>query len=148
MESTTTQTEQPSPDSSIGESRPPSDASSSGITSGYQYPPQGDWFRSRRIKKEEVQKPWLDRKDPKEKWVTIIPLVGLFLGFCIVGVLVWDGYRSVVQHSYCEVLNDDFTSWNSKVWTKEVEVGGYGYVVRRSVYSMAINCMIVTVSSR
>ena len=110
----------------FAESRPESLTGSSGATSGYQYFPRGEYFRSRRIKKGEIERPWLDKKDPREKWMTIIPLIGLFLGLCVVGILVWDGVRSVAQHKYCEVLNDDFTTWNSNVWTKEVEVGGFG----------------------
>lgn len=111
---------------SLPTSRAPSDADGSGSSTSYQYFPRGEYFRSRRIQKGEIHRPWLDKKDPREKWVTIIPLIGLFLGVCITGVLVWDGIRSVAKHSYCEVFSDDFSSWNSKVWTKEVELGGYG----------------------
>lgn len=111
---------------SLPTSRAPSDAEGNGSTSSYNYFPRGEYFRSRRVKKGEVERPWIGKKDPREKWVTIIPLVGLFLGFCITGVLVWDGVRSVATHKYCEVFSDDFSSWNSKVWTKEVELGGYG----------------------
>lgn len=69
----------------------------------------------------------MDKKDPKEKWVTIIPLIGIFAGLALSGVLIWDGLRSVVNHNYCQVLNEDFSNGlNSKIWTKEVEVGGYG----------------------
>lgn len=69
----------------------------------------------------------MDRKDPKEKWVTIIPLVGIFVGLALSGVLIWDGLRSVVNHNYCEILNEDFSNGlNSKIWTKEVELGGFG----------------------
>ncbi|CCF34135.1 beta-1,3-glucan-binding protein [Colletotrichum higginsianum] len=86
------------------------------------------YFHSRRIRKEDVEKPWLDKSDPKEKWVTIIPIVGIFIGLAVSGFLVWDGIRSVVKHKYCPVLMEDFASGSldSNVWTKEVEVGGFG----------------------
>ncbi len=84
------------------------------------------YFRSRRVKKGELEKPWLDKKDPKEKWVTIIPILGIIVGLGISGFLVWDGLRSVVKHKYCLVLADDFTSFDDAVWTKEVQVGGFG----------------------
>ncbi|KAK4995303.1 hypothetical protein LTR66_004844 [Elasticomyces elasticus] len=85
------------------------------------------YFHSRRIKKGEVERPWLDRKDPKEKWVTIIPIIGIFIGLAVSGFLVWDGLRTVVNHVYCPVLDETFSGGlNSKVWTKEVEVGGFG----------------------
>jgi hypothetical protein len=103
-----------------------SEVASRASSTGYQYFPKGVYFRSRRIRKEDVQLDWLQKRDPREKWMTIIPLVGLLLGLAIAGVLVWDGIRSVAQHKYCEVLNDDFSSWDSNVWSKEVEVGGYG----------------------
>lgn len=66
-------------------------------------------------------------KDPREKWVTIIPMIGLLIGLAIAGFLVWDGLRTVVNHKYCPVYVDDFSQgFDSKIWTKEVEVGGFG----------------------
>lgn len=111
---------------SLPNTRPTSITGATGSTSSYQYFPRGEYFRSRRVKKGEIERPWIGKKDPREKWVTIIPLIGLFLGLCITGVLVWDGVRSVARHKYCEVLSDEFSTWNSKVWTKEVELGGFG----------------------
>ena len=88
------------------------------------------YFHSRRIKKGEVEKPWLDKKDPREKWVTIIPIIGIVIGLGIAGFLVWDGMRTVVNHEYCPVLTEDWKNGiDPKIWTKEVELGGFGYVV-------------------
>ncbi|KAL1874340.1 hypothetical protein VTK73DRAFT_472 [Phialemonium thermophilum] len=85
------------------------------------------YFHSRRVKKGEIEKPWLEKKDPKEKWVSIFPLIGILIGLGISGFLVWDGIRSVVKHKYCLVLSEDFSNGlNSAVWTKEVQVGGFG----------------------
>ncbi|KAH7362337.1 gram-negative bacteria-binding protein [Plectosphaerella cucumerina] len=116
------------PFASPGNSRPPSSYGSSSAreTGRYEAPGQR-YFHSRRVRKEDIQKPWLEKKDPKEKWVTILPIVGILIGLGISGFLVWDGYRSVIQNKYCLVLDDDFSKGiDSKVWTKEVEVGGYG----------------------
>lgn len=67
------------------------------------------------------------KKDPKEKWVTIIPLIGLALGFGVAGFLIYDGLSSVVHHKYCPVMSDDFSQGlNTNIWTKEAEVGGFG----------------------
>lgn len=85
------------------------------------------YFHSRRVRKGEVEKPWLGKPDPKEKWVTILPVLGILVGLGISGFLVWDGIRSVVKHNYCLVLEDDFSNgFNTDVWTKEVEAGGFG----------------------
>jgi hypothetical protein len=98
-------------------------------TSGYETRrPHSEYFRSRRVKAEDVERPWLEEKHPRQFWVKCFPLVGLVLGLTVTGVLIWDGVRTVARHNYCEVLNDNFTSWNSDVWSKEVEVGGFGYV--------------------
>lgn len=92
------------------------------------------YFHSRKLNKDEVEKPWTVQKHPKQKWVNIIPAIGILIGFGIAGFLVWDGYRSVVQHKYCPVLDDDFSGGlNSNIWTKEVEVGGFGYVTFSTV---------------
>lgn len=109
-------------------SRAQSATESRGTSSGYQYFPPGVYFRSRRIKKSEIERPWLEKKDPREKWMTIIPLIGFFLGLCVVAVLVWNGVREVAVHKYCQILDEDFSFWNDKIWTKEVELGGYGSV--------------------
>ena len=101
-----------------------------GESSGIAQPAAPTYFRSRRVRKGEVQRPWLARKDPKEKWVTIIPVVGLVAGLILAGLLVWDGLRTVVSHKYEVVLDENFSSGSldPKVWTKEVEVGGFGFV--------------------
>jgi hypothetical protein len=102
-------------------------ASRTGSTTALQLPEQSRYFRSRRVKRGTVERPWMNRKDPREKWVTIIPLMGIFAGLVLSGLLIWDGLRSVVRHEYCLVLDEDFSGGlNSKVWTKEVEVGGFG----------------------
>lgn len=96
---------------------------------GYHTPP-GGYFRSRRIKKEQIEKPWLTSgKDRKAKWQTIIPALGLFIGLAIGGYLVYDGWTSVPVHTYCPVLDEDFSTssgLDSKIWTKEAEIGGFG----------------------
>lgn len=98
-----------------------------GSTTAFQAPNQPRYFRSRRVKKGTVERPWLDKEDPKEKWVTIIPLMGIFLGLCISGLLIWDGLRSVVNHKYCPVLNEDWSrGFSNKIWVKEAELGGFG----------------------
>ena len=88
------------------------------------------YFHSRRVRKGEIEQPWKAKKDPKEKWVTIIPIIGLLAGLAIAGFLVYDGISSVVHHTYCPVLNEDFSQGlNPKIWTKEAEVGGFGYAL-------------------
>ena len=94
---------------------------------GNNIPGGSAYFRSRRVQKGEIEKPWMKRKDPKEKWVTIIPMVGLALGVALAAFLVYDGMRTVVKNSYKLVLDEDFsTGLDPKIWTKEVEVGGFG----------------------
>lgn len=97
-------------------------------STSYQPPGNPRYFRSRRVKKGEVEKPWLNKKDPREKWVTIIPLIGVAIGLAIAGFLIYDGLKSVQNHTYCPVLLEDFSSGelNPSIWIKEVEVGGFG----------------------
>ncbi|KAI9778017.1 MAG: hypothetical protein M1839_008422 [Geoglossum umbratile] len=112
--------------SSPDPSRPTSTAGSSTALPSAQFSQR--YFHSRRVQKGEIEKPWLQKKDPREKWVTIIPLMGLGVGLLLAGFLIYDGLRSVVNHKYCPVLHEDFsgTTLNDQIWTKEVEVGGFG----------------------
>ena len=113
----------PNPFNSPIPSAPTSRAAS---TTGYQAQ-RPTYFHSRRIKKGSIQRPWLDKKDPKEKWVTIIPVIGILLGLAVSGFIIWEGLQTVPQHVYCSILDDNFSGGlSSEVWTKEVEVGGFG----------------------
>lgn len=96
-------------------------------------PPGGDqppkWFHSRRVKKRIAPRTWSDKKDPREKWVTILPILGILLGFAASGALIWDGLQTVVTHGYCQILNEDWShGLDSSIWLKEAEVGGFGSV--------------------
>nr|POE59170.1 beta-1,3-glucan-binding protein [Quercus suber] len=102
--------------------------SAMGSSTGLQSVQPPRYFHSRRIQKGVAERPWLEKKDPKQKWVTIIPLLGILLGFGLTGFLVWDGLKTVADHTYCDVLiMDDFSNGlDPKIWTKEAEVGGFG----------------------
>ncbi|KAI9663275.1 MAG: hypothetical protein M1821_008323 [Bathelium mastoideum] len=89
------------------------------------------YFQSRRIDKNAVERPWLDKKnrDPREKWVWILPLIGIFAGLALSGFLIYDGLHALTNHVYCPVLDADFTAGatlDPKVWQQEVETGGFG----------------------
>jgi len=85
------------------------------------------FFHSRRVKKGDIQKPWLEKRDPREKWITIIPCTGLAIGMGIIAMLIYLGVKSVVNHTYCLLLDEDWSGgWNHDVWTREVECGGFG----------------------
>ncbi len=61
--------------------------------------------------------------------MTILPILGILIGLSISGFLIYDGIKSVVKHNYCMVLDEDWSDgFNTNVWPKEVEVGGFGYV--------------------
>ena len=105
-------------------------SSSKASTTGVQAHGLPQYFHSRRVKKGAVERPWMDKKDPREKWVTIIPLIGIFVGLGVSALLIWDGLRSVVNHVYCPVLIENWDhGFNNKVWTKEAELGGFGCVL-------------------
>lgn len=91
-------------------------------------PGRARYFHSRRVRKDQVIKPWV--KEPRERaelWIEIIPLIGLLVGICIAGVLIWDGLRNVVDHKYCPVLIEDWhKGLDLNVWQPEIQLGGYG----------------------
>ncbi|KAK0388885.1 hypothetical protein NLU13_5128 [Sarocladium strictum] len=85
------------------------------------------YFHSRRIQKGTIERPELNIKDPRRIWLTAIPSLGIIVGLIAIGLLSWAGYASVNNYEYCKVFTDDFSSgFNSTIWNKQVEVGGYG----------------------
>ncbi|OAG05078.1 beta-1,3-glucan-binding protein [Paraphaeosphaeria sporulosa] len=99
-------------------------------TKTYHPPGKAKYFKSRLIKdKSKIDKPWLyEKRDPREKWQTIIPMCGFLIGLGIAGFLIWEGYHSVSRNLYCEVMSDNFSSGklNESVWTTEIGVKGFG----------------------
>lgn len=97
-----------------------------------------EYFRSRRIKKGDIRKPWLMAPpDSRDKWITIMPFTGAFLGLCIAGVLIWDGWQSVHSHQYCKMFEDTFEEGiNTEIWSPEITTGGFG-----SVISPILDCL-------
>jgi hypothetical protein len=99
-------------------------------------PPKVLRFRSRRIKnKDDIQRPWLEEKpDPREKCAWIFPLCGMIVGFIMTGFMCYLGLSKVPHHEYCPVLMEDFKSGvlDPKVWTQEVQVGGFGLAMTYS----------------
>lgn len=94
------------------------------------YAPGPAYFKSRRVKKEDIDRSWKNEKDPREIWGTILPLIGIFIGLVLSALLIWLGLKERPNYRYCTVLDEKFDTWNDEVWTKEVEVGGYGYVTK------------------
>lgn len=94
------------------------------------FPARTKYFKSRRIKdKSQIDKSWLcEKRDPREKWQTIIPMSGFLIGLAIAGFLIWEGYHSVSRNLYCEVMTEDFSSGrlNETLWSAEITSGGHG----------------------
>jgi hypothetical protein len=67
--------------------------------------------------------------------LTIIPLSGIGIGTVITGLLIFLQVGLKKSYNYCSVLDDDFSTGilNPSIWTKEVNVGGFGYVKKNSV---------------
>ena len=82
-------------------------------------------FKSR-LNKGKIDKPWVRAKDKRMKWVTIIPLIGVLLGCGLAGYLAYRGWSSVETHTFCLVYQDTFDTFNTSVWDREVQCGGFG----------------------
>lgn len=66
---------------------------------------------------------------PREKWDWIIPLIGIFVGLSLVALLIYNGLTAVINHEYCSILDENFSrGFNTNVWTKEAEFGGFEFV--------------------
>lgn len=88
-------------------------------------------FHSRLLKdKNSVVKPWLlDPPDPREKWLWILPVLGLVIGNAIGAWVIYDGYTSVVNHTYCPIYEDTFQNGlDMTVWDAEMQLSDPMYV--------------------
>jgi hypothetical protein len=88
------------------------------------------FFKSRRVQDTStIQKPWLEIPDKKKKWHTIFPLLGIGIGIAVTALAVYQGTTTVTNYKYCPVYDVDFSNGGEldpKIWTKELQVGGFG----------------------
>lgn len=74
-----------------------------------------------------IEKPWLQSKSRKKlRYLNWIFCAGIVLGLAIIGVQVYFAYISITNFDYCEVLIDEFETFRGDIWTREVQVGGFG----------------------
>lgn len=88
------------------------------------------YFRSQRVRKEDIHARWLlDPPDPREKWLSFVSVIAAIVGAILGGMLLWDGWKTVVSHNYCRVYEDDFSGGiKTDIWQTEVQPGGFGFV--------------------
>ncbi|KAL2690608.1 concanavalin A-like lectin/glucanase domain-containing protein, partial [Phyllosticta citricarpa] len=87
------------------------------------------YFRSRRTPKGSIETPRASGKSSKDKWLWIIPVIGLLAGVAISGVLVYLQIAdNLASKQYCSILNEDFSSGrlDPSIWETEVRLGGFG----------------------
>ncbi|THV51465.1 hypothetical protein BGAL_0110g00240 [Botrytis galanthina] len=105
-------------------------ASTIGARSGFQYAevPGTGYFRSRRVRKADAIPLPVNKKAKKEALLWVFPLCGLLLGLGLTGLIIYLKLSEITHHKYCPVLSEDFSSGalDPKIWTTEVQVGGYG----------------------
>lgn len=76
---------------------------------------------------DKVEKPWLNNKSRKKlKVINYIMTLAFLCGCGIIAVQLYFAWKSITNLDYCEVLVDNFETFNTDVWNREVRVGGYG----------------------
>jgi hypothetical protein len=105
------------------------------------YPSGHNGMRSRLAKRKrpastmlsgELSKPWVGKKDKAARISYILTYSMVLLGIIAAAVRCFYGWRSVsLIGKLCPVLDDDFNGndLDSDVWVREVDLGGYGWVI-------------------
>lgn len=96
--------------------------------------PRASTLLSEKLTKED--KPWLnqplDARSRASRWITLFMI---FLGACSAGIVCFTGYRDagntmIEPHQLCLAMEDNFDSFdvdNGGIWTRDVEMSGFGY---------------------
>ncbi|EEA23630.1 hypothetical protein TMatcc_002506 [Talaromyces marneffei ATCC 18224] len=75
----------------------------------------------------EYERPWVNDKRLKRIRVNNYIIWGFIVaGLAVSGYINYNATTQVHKHSYCLILDDDFSTLNTNVWTREVQVGGFG----------------------
>jgi hypothetical protein len=82
-------------------------------------------------------KPWLndppDTRTRASRWITLLMI---FIGAGLAGLICWTGYKAAGEtminpSQLCMVMEDNFDNFdvdNGGIWTRDVEMSGFGYV--------------------
>jgi len=110
---------------------PSAETSQHDLPSGISTPPTSLGRRERtftsNLVKEPINKPWLEKPDPWLKRARYFFL--FFMAWGILGGMayIYFGYKSVPHlGDICLVFDDEFDSFNTTAWTREVELSGWG----------------------
>ena len=99
-------------------------------------PPLPSTLLSEKLTKED--KPWLteapDARTRASRWITLLMIL---LGACGAGLLCWTGYQDagrtmIDSNRLCLAMEDTFDDFdvdNGGIWTRDVEMSGFGYVL-------------------
>lgn len=117
----------------LRQSRAPSVSENSGSGRPHSYfptsaqnQPRRRKFKSARLTPGEYdEKPWA-LKHPKLKWERTIFYGSIALGVAIGAFICYLAYAGVTNHQYCLIMEDDFQSINTDVWSYEIQRGGFG----------------------
>ncbi|BFZ56765.1 hypothetical protein PYCC9005_003813 [Savitreella phatthalungensis] len=77
----------------------------------------------------ESQQPRLARERQHQfaKWLErFLPRIGLVLSLAVLAAFGITGWHAWESNHFCLVLDDDFMEFNSAVWLRESELGGFG----------------------
>lgn len=81
-----------------------------------------------RLLKAPIPKPWLESRDPRERWAVIIPYIGIGIAFLGMLAIASLGYFQTPHHKFCLILDEQFSTptLDPKTWETEVQLGGFG----------------------
>ena len=83
-------------------------------------------FRSYRLV-GKYEQPWLDdprmRKTRQNSWIVY---GGVALGVLLSAYICLTKIKSVTNHEYCLILDENFQTLDPNIWTREVQIDGYG----------------------
>lgn len=121
----TPETQNPFSDSAAPSSRAISYRSQSDVLSGVRQPARRQ-FKTYKLN-GEYERPWLGDKRLKRTRVGNYIIWGcIAAGIVVSAYLNYAATKKVSKHEYCLVLEDKFTSLDTKVWNREIQINGFG----------------------
>lgn len=82
-------------------------------------------FKSSRLV-GEFEKPWLADAKKTANWDSITFYSAIFAALCIGAYFCYSAYAAVPKNEYCLILDDQFKTLDSSIWSHEIQVDGYG----------------------
>lgn len=82
----------------------------------------------------EIEKPWKSQNTSQMRFAYWVTYAAAAIGIVAGALRCYFGWRGVPRlGNLCQVMEDEFETLNTDIWSHDIDLGGFGYVISSSI---------------